>query len=122
MTSTKQTGDNTEQLARLYLEQKGMIHVESNFSSSRGEIDLIMHDSDTLVFVEVRYRRSDRYGSPAETITRNKQNRIIRCAKFYCQKKNLDSAARFDVVSLNRVQSKMKIEWIPDAFQVSCMF
>lgn len=120
--STTKIGEKNEQLARCYLEQKGLRYVESNFRSTRGEIDLIMHDSDILVFVEVRFRRNINFGSPAETVTRTKQQRLIYCAEYYCQTMGLDPVSRFDVVSIDNAQSKINIEWIPDAFQVSCNF
>lgn len=77
-----------------------------------------MQDSDTLVFVEVRYRKTDTYGSAVESVTSSKQNRLIAAAKHFLQKNGYDSPCRFDVVGISG-QPNAKIEWIKDAFQAN---
>jgi putative endonuclease len=71
-----------------------------------GEIDVIAKDGSFLVFVEIRTKRSDHYGSPQESITRGKQRRMIRAAQAYLKAKRLiDQSARFDVLGINLDQS-----------------
>jgi uncharacterized protein (TIGR00252 family) len=80
-----------------------------------GEIDLVMRDGATLVFVEVRYRRSDRFGAPAETVDRRKQQRLTAAANHYLQAHPTVLPCRFDVVA---VSGGDRIEWIKNAFAV----
>ncbi len=113
--SSRTTGKQYEQQARTYLEAHGLKWQISNYQCRFGEIDLIMLDSNQLVFVEVRYRRNANYGSPAETITRKKQEKIIRTAQHFLQSKQLSSqiGSRFDVISID---SQNSIQWVPNAF------
>ncbi len=99
-----------------HLLAQGLQLLERNFRSRGGEIDLIMRQGNTLVFVEVRYRQSCRYGSPVETVTATKQRRLTTAASHYLQSRNLDLPCRFDVVGISGPQQE-KIEWIRDAFQ-----
>ncbi len=61
-------GQAAEDIASRYLQKQGLVSVDSNFFSRRGEIDLIIRDNDYLVFIEVRYRKQTDYGHPLETI------------------------------------------------------
>lgn len=110
-------GKNAEQFARHHLEQQGMRLVESNYHCKRGEIDLIMQDRDMLVFVEVRYRRSAAFGSATESITREKQHKLLVTARHYLQQYRISSPCRFDVVGITGQNGTDNIEWIRDAFQ-----
>lgn len=75
--------------------------MERNFSTRLGEIDLIMEKKDTLVFVEVRERQSNRYGSPAETVTPRKQARIAKAALMFIKAHHLyNKNLRFDIVAI----------------------
>ena len=123
MATTRQLGETTESLACEYLENKGFKLLERNYNCRFGEIDLIMKNSDSLVFVEVRYRRSNDFGSGAESITINKQSKLIKTASAYLQrhaKLNKDPA-RFDVVSITgSIETdninNIDIDWIENAF------
>lgn len=108
-------GQRHEHRAKTYLLKHGLKPISQNFRTKMGEIDLIMKDSDELVFVEVRYRRSKHHGSSAETVTPMKQKRLIRTAKAYLQMKNLFDKipCRFDVVAMDNHQT----QWIKNAFQ-----
>lgn len=107
-----------EALARRYLEQQGLILVERNFRCRRGELDLIMRDGDQLVFVEVRSRRNRGFGTAAETITKTKQNSLIRAAMYYLQLRRWRSiSCRFDVIAITLDPNKNIVEWIKNAFQ-----
>ena len=106
-----------EKIARQHLKKQGLSFLEANFSSRMGEIDLIMKDVDTLVFVEVRYRKNSKFGSPLETITPNKQRKIRLTAESYLAKHALQNAdCRFDTVGLSGNLSSATIDWIKNAF------
>ena len=123
MTTTREQGEYTESLACRYLESKGFKLIEKNFSCRLGEIDLIMQDNDNLVFVEVRYRRSNNFGSGAESITTSKQSKLIKTASLYLQNydKRNKYPARFDVISITGFIEtdnidKINFDWIKNAF------
>lgn len=107
-------GDDTEQLVCDYLQANGLHLLQRNFFSRYGEIDLIMRDGNTIVFIEVRYRKNRHYGGAAASVTPAKQQRIIKTALHYQQKNALHDAMRFDVVAVEGNDSK--IEWIQNAF------
>ena len=108
-------GQRGEQLAQRHLREQGLSLLEANYRSRWGEIDLIMQDGPTLVFIEVRLRAASRYGSPAETIGRRKQQRLIRTAQQYLQT-HRDARARFDVIAITTGDHAPRIQWIKDAF------
>ena len=123
MATTREQGEYTESLACRYLEDKGFVLIEKNFSCRAGEIDLIMNDNKNIVFVEVRYRRSNNFGSGAESITVSKQSKLIKTASLYLQQhdKLNKYPSRFDVVSItgsietNDI-NKINFDWIKNAF------
>jgi putative endonuclease len=76
-----------------------------------------MRDKESLVFVEVRYRRQARYGSASESVNWHKQQRLIAAAEHYLlQKTSIQPPARFDVVAISGSGANLKLEWIPNAF------
>ncbi len=116
----KGIGDEAEALACEYLGKQGLILLERNYRCRGGEIDLVMQHDDSLVFIEVRYRRNTGYGSAAETVTVNKQRRLIHCARVYMKHRRAwNVPARFDVVSIEGQPGNLKIDWISDAFQAA---
>ena len=119
MTEKAEAGQRAEDTACRYLEQRGLRLVERNYHGPRGEIDLIMRDRQTTVFVEVRYRRSTRFGSGAESVDRRKQDKLLATAALYlqCNPQAAKTACRFDVVSLSLENGRETVEWIADAFQ-----
>ncbi|GMR15757.1 MAG: YraN family protein [Gammaproteobacteria bacterium] len=123
MTTTREQGEYTENLACQFLEDKGFKLIERNFHCRLGEIDLIMQDNNNLVFVEVRYRRSNNFGSGAESITYNKQSKLIKTASLYLQQhaKLNKYPSRFDVVSITGFIetdniNNIDFNWIENAF------
>jgi putative endonuclease len=106
-------GDAKEQLARAYLERQGLVHVAHNVRCRHGEIDLIMRDGGTLVFVEVRYRRSERFGGAIASIDRRKQARLTAAAGYYLQRHPSPLPCRFDVVAIGAGD---RVDWIRNAF------
>ena len=109
-------GQAAEEQALAYLNKQGLRLLARNYRCRSGEIDLVMQQADTLVFVEVRYRQSSRFGSAAETVTRSKQQKLLNTASRFLQERALDAPCRFDVVGISGRQSP-QIEWIKDAFQ-----
>lgn len=114
----KEQGILAEQQAANFLETQGLLILQRNFRVPLGEIDIIAKDDTTLVFVEVRARRCFNFGSPAETITWRKQQRIILTAQSFIQRHpGLASVAcRFDVIEIKLNNKSNSIHWIQDAF------
>jgi len=106
-------GDAQEQRACEYLETQGMRLITQNFSCRMGEVDLIMQDKNSLVFIEVRYRANNKFGGAAASVTKSKQRKIIKTALYYQQRHAPKSNMRFDVVAID---SDNEIQWIPSAF------
>ena len=119
MTTRVAQGTAAEGLALRYLEARGLTLVTRNFRCRTGELDLIMRDGQHLVFVEVRSRGHNRFGTPAESVTRRKQQRLLRAAAFYLQRQHLDLPCRFDVVAILQASDEPQVEWIRDAFQLT---
>ncbi|MGD0961478.1 MAG: YraN family protein [Methylomonas sp.] len=110
-----QTGDQAELLALNYLQQQGLQLVCSNYRCKFGELDLVMKDGPVLAIVEVRFRKSDRFGGALYSINRRKQARIIAATQHYVIINKLSRPIiRFDVVAISDNQSPY---WIKDAFQ-----
>lgn len=113
-------GKESEQLALKYLEQHGLTLIDQNYHSRRGEIDLIMSEHDCLVFVEVRYRKSARFGSAIESVTQSKQAKIIHTAQHFIQRYNpVYASYRFDVVAITPSSTRDEIIWLKNAFQLN---
>lgn len=94
----KMLGDRGESAAARHLKKQGMRILRRGFRTPRGEIDLIAHDGDTLVFVEVKTRR---WGEPAEAVTLEKQRRLTLAALEFLKRHNLlEQRSRFDVVAI----------------------
>lgn len=117
--STKATGDRAEKCAAHYLVQQGLKLVEQNVRSRYGEIDIIMRDAGEWVFLEVRYRKSQYYGGGLESVTRQKQLKLIKTAEHYIQThhKIRFDACRFDIIEMTGDLGTPQINWIKDAFQ-----
>jgi len=118
MPSTRQRGRDWERVAESLLRRHGLRTLTRNFQCRSGEIDLVMLDGAVLVFVEVRYRHSDRFGSGADSVTMTKQQRIIRAATHFLARhlQHAQRPSRFDVVSIGRGSSGVELEWIRSAF------
>lgn len=112
-------GQQAEDLACRYLQEQGLQLVTRNYQCPCGEIDLIMVHKKTLVFVEVRYRKSTRFGGALESVDSRKQGKIIATAAHYLQHtpRAAHSPARFDVVLVAPGAAQDELEWIADAFQ-----
>ena len=111
----KTNGAQAEQWAAQHLQQQGMKLVEQNYRGRFGEIDLIMQDTTSLVFVEVRLRRSENFGGAAASIDARKQQRIIRTAQQYLSSLARTPPCRFDVVLMDDAQGH-NVQWLKNAF------
>jgi putative endonuclease len=107
-------GAAAERIAEAFLQARGLKLIERNYRCRTGEIDLILEHRGTLVFVEVRLRRSGDFGGAAASVTHAKQARILRAARHYLAGRP-EPRCRFDVVLLDRLASE-SVEWIEDAF------
>lgn len=109
----QQIGREAEDRALNYLEQKGLRLIQRNYRSRFGEIDLIMRDKKTVVFIEVRYRRNKTFGGASYSVTPQKQQRLLTTAKQFLQHYAPQHPARMDVLALEGND----IEWIKNAFE-----
>lgn len=115
--TSRTKGQQQERLAESYLKQQGLRLVTRNYQCKMGEIDLIMQHGDTLVFVEVRYRKTNQFGSASETVDYRKQKKLMNTAMLYLQQHASynNSPCRFDVIAIN---GEGTVEWIANAFGV----
>lgn len=114
-------GQSGETIALEYLKKNGYLIILCNYRTPIGEIDIIARDKDTLVFAEVKARRSMRHGSPKWAITPQKKRKISMVALYYLKSARLPKQkARFDVVSiLAHGADKYDVEIIKNAFELS---
>ncbi len=117
---TQLLGQAGETLAEQYLQQQGLTLVTRNYRGAFGEIDLIMRDGTSLVFIEVKQRKNTFFGNPAEAVTASKQKKILLTAAAYLQQTRISQQqmVRFDVVGIVAHTGKPPdISWIKHAFQ-----
>ncbi len=111
-------GLKAETFAAKYLKHQGLKLLQKNYNTRLGEIDLIMRDEQTLVFVEVKYRARNDWAHAAETVTKSKQQKIIRTAQLYLQRQQLSDQVdlRFDVVAIDQHLNDNQVTWLKHAF------
>jgi len=119
-------GDHWENRALKYLRRQGLKLVTRNYLCASGEVDLIMRDGPTLVFVEVRFRAESAWVSAAESVTPAKQRKVARAAAHFLQnnRKFGDWPCRFDVLAITQSDEPGKkiqpqYDWIQAAFDAS---
>lgn len=121
-TDRRQRGDRVEHAARQYLERAGLRPVAANASYRVGELDLVMFDDQagggTLVFVEVRYRRTNAFGGGAASIDAGKRRRMVRAAQAFLggHAEYARCGCRFDVVEASGMPEDPELHWLKDAF------
>lgn len=100
--NNRETGAKAEAIACWFLKQQGYDVLEQNFYTKVGEIDIIAKEDQTLVFVEVKYRKDDKKGYPAQAVDQRKQQKIRKSAMIYLKKNHLsfEQPIRFDVVEI----------------------
>ena len=116
--TTKRRGDQAEHQARRYLESRGLRWVASNFRTpgrGGGEIDLVMREAETLVFVEVRQRSRSDFGGAGASVSALKQRRIILAARHYLMRLPQVPPCRFDVLLIEAGD----ITWLRAAFDAA---
>jgi putative endonuclease len=116
--NSRQAGLAWENVAESFLRNRGLIPRQRNFFSRWGEIDLIMDDGDVLVFIEVKYRRNNSYGSSVEMLGQNKIQRLLKAARYFlaCNPGFQQHACRFDFVAIQGEKDNPEIQWITNAF------
>ncbi|MCJ7823985.1 MAG: YraN family protein [Anaerolineales bacterium] len=121
MTHQKRLGEWGETQARRYLETMGYVFIERNFQVHDGEIDLVMQDGDIVVFVEVKTRTSDSFGTPEESVSRAKRQRLQFAAWSFLQEREmLDSSWRIDFVAIEATPNRtiQRMDHYPSAFDI----
>jgi len=115
----QQFGEAGEALAARLLRKRGYKILETNHRNPLGEIDLIARDGDSLVFVEVKTRKSLHFGSPKWAVTPRKQRKLSMVALYYLKTTGQSqSKARFDVVAIHSTGSRPEIELVRNAFEL----
>ena len=117
-TENQTSGRQAEDRALRYLEQHGLRLLKRNWLCRSGELDLVMLDGDTVVFIEVRYRRHSVWGGALESIDGRKQQKLIRAAQLFLQKESRWSnhPCRFDAIAIEAASSTATPNWIRNAF------
>ncbi|MET0611250.1 YraN family protein [Pseudomonas caspiana] len=113
-------GREAETRALQHLQQQGLQLIAQNWLCKRGELDLVMLDGDTVVFVEVRYRRHSAWGGALESVDFRKQQKLVLAAQLFLQNETrwADAACRFDVVAIEGDPlGGPSLNWIKHAFE-----
>lgn len=112
-------GASAEAAAREYLLRAGLREVAANARYRFGELDLVMRDGATLVFVEVRYRSHARFGGGAASVDAGKRRKLVRAALAFlaAHREYADAACRFDVVEADGAPGAPRLRWLRDAFR-----
>lgn len=113
-------GERIERLALSRLLDAGLRLVARNFRCRVGEIDLVMLDGDCLVFVEVRYRRRNRFATARESVGAHKRRKLAKAALFFLARHPAfdDHPVRFDVVACDATApDQYRLQWLKDAFR-----
>ena len=120
LNSRQNLGQSGEDIAAEFLSKNGYAILTRNYRCRYGEIDVIAKLRDVLVFIEVKTRTGDAYGSPAAAVTHRKQRQISKTAQYYLAERNLfDAPARFDVVCIAiDTDQQARIEILPNAFDL----
>jgi len=112
-------GAAVEAAARKHLLAAGLREVAANANYRFGELDLVMLDGAVLVFVEVRYRRDDRYGGGAASVDARKRRKLVLAAQSFlaAHPRHADGACRFDVIEADGDPAAPRLNWLRDAFR-----
>lgn len=93
--------------------------IKKNYKTPGGEIDIVARDGESIVFIEVKTRRSDTFGKPFESVDYMKQKRMEKSALFYLKSFSQTPQIRFDIISIDLQNNKKDINHIIDAFEMS---
>ena len=117
MSESLSSGRSAEALALQHLIDSGLRLIERNWSCRSGELDLVMLDGDTVVFVEVRYRKHAAWGGALESVDARKRQRLILAAELFLQRESRwgKQPCRFDVVAIG--PGDTGLNWLRNAFE-----
>ena len=112
-------GDAVETAALGFLQQHGLHLLARNAQARGGELDLVMRDGDTLVFVEVRYRANRGFGGGAASVDAGKRRKLVHAARVFLARlpQHADAPCRFDVIDASGAPAAPRIDWLRDAFR-----
>ena len=114
----KETGKLGEDIAVNYLKQNRYTILDRNFECRQGEIDIIALDKKEIVFIEVKTRTSNKYGTPSEAVNKIKQKHMLQTIKYYLYIRNLsDEFIRIDVIEVYINNNVYKVNHIKQAFE-----
>lgn len=121
--SNLESGIWAEDKAEEFLKRSGYKILQRNYKTKLGEVDIIARDLNTICFIEVKFRSSNRFGSALEAVSNLKQKQISKAALNFLKEKNLlNKKARFDVVALDSCDGQEKISLIKDAFELETRY
>ncbi len=117
--TTREIGNEGEELACAYLESKGWRILERNYFFEKSEVDIIAYDNTAIVFIEVKLRSSDKYGRPEEYVSEVKVEHVFKAAEAWMYERKMDgSPMRFDVIGiLQKKNEAPEFNHIQDAFR-----
>lgn len=112
-------GAHVEALAREFLLRQGLTPVAANANYRGGELDLVMRDGDTLVFVEVRYRRGSGFGGGVASVDASKRRKLVHAAGLFlaAHREHARAPCRFDVIDASGDPETPAFDWLRDAFR-----
>ena len=112
-------GDAVETAALHHLQAHGLQLLARNAQSRGGELDLVMRDASSVVFVEVRYRASAGFGGSAMSVDANKRRKLVHAAQVWLSQHPhyAQAACRFDVIAASGVPTAPQLDWLRDAFR-----
>ncbi|MGN6382181.1 MAG: YraN family protein [Dyella sp.] len=112
-------GASFEERARRELERHGLRLLSQNYTTRHGELDLVMREGESIVFVEVRQRGARGHGSAAASITRSKRDKLLRTASLWlaAHPQHAQRACRFDVISYDGLGDAAQMHWLRSAFE-----
>jgi putative endonuclease len=117
MSASNDLGKTGEKLARQFFVEKGCQVLAQNWRYSRAEVDMIVKDAETIVFVEVKTRSSTRFGPPEYFVSRQQQQMLAAAASYFCEKLGHEGEIRFDVISIvMRPDGETNLEHLQDGF------
>ena len=115
---TTTIGRQGEEAAAVFLERAGYEILARNFRTPRGEIDIVAGTGQTVAFIEVKTRRTRRFGRPAAAVDYRKQQKIIQSARWFLRQRHLDGClCRFDVIEVYHAGERWQIEHLTGAFE-----
>ena len=116
----RSTGSQFEDLALAHVQREGLVLLVRNFNSRFGELDLVLRDRDTVVFLEVRYRRSQAFGGALDSVGASKRDRLGKAASLFLQANPAlaNHPCRFDVMASSGSAAAPTFDWQRNAFDI----